>query len=213
MARARAGMGLAGRAGEVLMSVEDLFGSDDEDDAEGGDGGKGGLGAGAAARASGDSDSDADGDGGKSSGRGGRGSHRSEHANVRAEGARLHWPPRASDYTRDASELLLDDNEGARTHERPRTHSRRLSRAGQAPDARAYYEHALEEHLKHAHMHAREALASWGDAAQRSTHEISSRLAQSARAHWHTDAGALPDSTASQTPMSTLAVPISPTSC
>jgi len=153
MARARAGMGLAGRSGEVLMSVEDLFGSDDEDDAEGGGlgggggGGEGGRGTGAAARAFGDSDSDADGDGGRSSGRGGGGSHRSEHANVREDGARLRWPPRASDYTRDASELLFDDEEGVRTHERPRTHSRRLNRAGQAPDARAFYEHALEEHL------------------------------------------------------------------
>ena len=144
LARARAGVGFAGRklAGEVLMSVEDLFGSSDEDDAAGGTaGGDGGAGG--------------DGPAGGRGGSGGGGSrepaeHRSEHANVRDASARLRWPPTAADYRRDASELFEESfDDYLRTSERPRTAAERLRRAGQAPDARLYYDQQLEEHLTH----------------------------------------------------------------
>ena len=69
---------------------------------------------------------------------------------MRDASARLRWPPTAADYRRDASELFEESfDDYLRTSERPRTAAERLRRAGQAPDARLYYDQQLEEHLTH----------------------------------------------------------------
>ena len=68
-------------------------------------------------------------------------SHRSEHANVREEGARLHWPPSARDDELDAlaARRTLDDEDGEAR--------RRLLRRRGAPNAQRSLDAELEEQL------------------------------------------------------------------
>ena len=153
LARARAGS----VQGVQLKSVDDLFNSDDDDDNAGGGGEPG--------RAS-----ESPSPGGAAGGGGGRlgplsrleeellevrrevaemqraassgvPPHRSEHANVREEGAMLRWPPKQGDYhleeldSRRALGLVGVDEE------------KRLARRGGAPDAQLLFDEELEERL------------------------------------------------------------------
>ena len=141
LARARAGVGFSNQAGVNLMSVDDLFGSSDEDAAS--PKASGGKGEGGKADSSRDDDEARPPWEAASGGSGGEArSHRAEHANVRERDARLHWPPRASDYRLDASEIL---DEEKRTFERARR--KRLQRGGDAPDASRLFESELEDQL------------------------------------------------------------------